>query len=99
MHLEVLTPDKLLFKGTVTHIVLPGLDGSFGVLDKHAPMIAGLKKGTVKVEQEPGVNKPDIVGDFEGALNKEHMNSSEFSFDIEGGVIEVKTNRVILLAE
>jgi len=68
MHLEVLTPDETLFKGTVNTIVLPGLDGSFGVLNNHAPMISALKEGIVKVEQTIGENKPDIIGDFEGRL-------------------------------
>ena len=36
MLLEVITPDELLFKGSVTHVQLPGLDGSFGVLNNHA---------------------------------------------------------------
>ena len=99
MFLEVLTPEELLYKGNVKHIVLPGLDGSFGVLDNHAPMIAGLAKGTVKVEQNPGENKADITGDFEGKLNKEFQNNNEFTFEINGGVIEVKANKVIVLAE
>jgi len=99
MQLEVLTPDELLYRGTVKSIVLPGLDGSFGVLDNHAPMISGLKKGVVKIQQDLSANKPDITGDFEGKLNKMHQNAAEFTFDINGGVIEVKGNKVIVLAE
>lgn len=99
MTLEVLTPDKLLFKGNVKQVVLPGLDGSFGVLDNHAPMISALKKGTVKVEQNLGENKGDLFGDFEAELNKKHKDDAEFTFEINGGVIEVKENKMIVLAE
>jgi len=99
MRLEVLTPDEILFKGEINSIVLPGLDGSFGVLNNHAAMIAGLKEGPVKVEQTVGTNKPDVVGDFEGRLNAEHQNDAVFIFDIRGGVCEVKDNKVIVLAE
>ncbi len=49
MFLEIITPDKKLFSGEVKSIVLPGTDGSFGLLNHHAPIISSLKKGTLKV--------------------------------------------------
>jgi F-type H+-transporting ATPase subunit epsilon len=47
MKLEIITPDKKLFEGEVKSATFPGSEGSFGVLDNHAPMIATLKQGTV----------------------------------------------------
>ncbi len=52
MFLEIITPDKKLYSGEVKSVKLPGADGSFGVLSRHAPIIASLKKGTVKVTEE-----------------------------------------------
>ena len=49
MFLEIITPDKKLFSGEVKSILLPGSDGKFGILDKHAPIISSLKKGTLKI--------------------------------------------------
>lgn len=50
MNLEIVTPDTTLFEGDNIHLVqLPGIDGSFEVMDQHAPLISVLKKGTVKV--------------------------------------------------
>lgn len=49
MHLEILTPEKRLFNGDVYGIQLPGIGGSFEVLDRHAPLVSALGKGTVKV--------------------------------------------------
>ena len=49
MNLEIITPDKKLYSGEVKSITLPGLDGSFGMLNRHAPIISSLKKGTVKI--------------------------------------------------
>ena len=95
MVLEVITPDEVLFKGEVTHVVMPGLDGSFGVLSNHAPMISGLAKGTVKVEQVVDQNKAESSGKY----NEEHKNDPTFTFDIKGGVMEVKDNKLMLLAE
>jgi F-type H+-transporting ATPase subunit epsilon len=52
MKLEIITPDKKLFEGEIKSAVFPGSEGSFGVLDNHAPMIATLKAGTVELISE-----------------------------------------------
>jgi F-type H+-transporting ATPase subunit epsilon len=49
MNLEILTPEKKLFSDEVYGVQLPGVAGSFEVLDKHAPLISALKNGRVKV--------------------------------------------------
>ena len=63
MFLEIITPDKKLFSGEVKAVKLPGADGSFGVLNNHAPIIASLKKGTVKVtDNDKSVQNFEIKG-------------------------------------
>ncbi|MGB0166492.1 MAG: ATP synthase F1 subunit epsilon [Luteibaculum sp.] len=76
MRLEILSPDKDIFKGEVSSIVVPAVDGSLGILDNHAPLISTLKKGSIEIT---------------GGENK--------SFPINGGVVEVLKNKVIILAE
>lgn len=49
MKLEIITPDKKLFEGDVKSAIFPGSEGSFGVLDDHAPMIATMKTGKVEL--------------------------------------------------
>jgi len=49
MILEILTPETKLYSGDVYGIQLPGIAGSFEVLDKHAPLVAALGKGNIKV--------------------------------------------------
>jgi F-type H+-transporting ATPase subunit epsilon len=49
MNLEILTPERKLFSDTVYGVQLPGVSGSFEVLDKHAPLISALKSGRIKV--------------------------------------------------
>lgn len=49
MTLEILTPESKIFSGDVFGIQLPGISGSFELLDKHAPMVSALKKGTLKI--------------------------------------------------
>lgn len=52
MKLEIITPDKKLFEGSVKSAIFPGSEGSFGVLNDHAPMIATLKPGKVELVEE-----------------------------------------------
>lgn len=49
MTLEILTPETKLYSGDVYGIQLPGTEGSFEVLDRHAPLVASLGKGKIKV--------------------------------------------------
>lgn len=49
MQLEILTPEKKLYAGEVYGIQLPGISGSFEILEKHAPMVSALGKGTMKL--------------------------------------------------
>ena len=72
MYLEIITPDKRLFSGEAKSVNLPGKDGSFGVLKNHAPIIASLKKGTVKVidDKQSGQNFEIKGGVIEVLKNK-----------------------------
>ena len=54
MHVEIITPDKQLFKGEATLVTVPGVDGSMGFLNHHAPLITVLKAGDVKVKTDSG---------------------------------------------
>jgi len=49
MFLEIITPEKKIYSGDVESVKLPGADGSFGILNNHAPIIAALKHGAIKV--------------------------------------------------
>ena len=49
MNLEILTPERKLYSGEVYGAQMPGVSGSFEVLDKHAPLVSALKAGQVKV--------------------------------------------------
>ena len=54
MQLNILTPELKVFSGEVDSVQLPGVDGRFEVLNNHAPMIASIKEGTVKIRSAAG---------------------------------------------
>ena len=49
MNLEILTPEHKLYSGSVYGVQMPGIDGMFEVLEKHAPLVAALKAGNLKI--------------------------------------------------
>jgi len=52
MVVEIIAPDKEIFSGKVSLLQLPGLDGLFEILENHAPIIAALKSGRIKLVSE-----------------------------------------------
>ena len=97
MILEVITPDEVLYKGDVSQVILPGLDGSFGILNSHAPLISALANGNVRVDQNVANNNDKKVNN--GKLNLEHKEDKQFNFEINGGVVEIIDNKILVLAE
>ncbi|ATL45937.1 ATP synthase F1 subunit epsilon [Chitinophaga caeni] len=70
MLLEILTPERKLYSGEVYGVQLPGIDGSFEVLDKHAPLIAALGKGGMKIlKDKNSAEHYTISGGFVEVLN------------------------------
>lgn len=71
MHLEILTPEKKLFSGDVYGVQMPGVSGSFEVLEKHAPLISALKAGRLKVLKDKQQHSTyfDVQGGFVEVLN------------------------------
>lgn len=49
MQLEIYTPERKVFRGQVYGVQLPGIDGLFEVLENHAPLVAALVPGRMKV--------------------------------------------------
>ena len=48
LHLEVVTPDRVVVSGEVDMVVAPGSEGEFGILPGHAPFLSGLVYGELR---------------------------------------------------
>lgn len=51
---ELVTPERLVFSGEATQVVVPGTEGDFGVLAGHAPFISTLRPGILEVTLPQG---------------------------------------------
>jgi F-type H+-transporting ATPase subunit epsilon len=54
MNLEIITPDKKLYSGSVTSVIVPGSSGKLGVLKDHAPLITTLQAGEISITETDG---------------------------------------------
>jgi F-type H+-transporting ATPase subunit epsilon len=91
MYLEIISPEKTLFKGEVESILFPGTYGDFQVLNNHAPIVSTLTKGKVKI-----IGKISID---EGVKDKFEYTDKETILDIESGTVEMNNNQVTLLVD
>jgi len=70
--LEIISPERTTFSGSVTSVVVPATGGKMGVLANHAPIIASLDAGPMKVVAEDGtITIYAIAGGFLEAGNNE----------------------------
>ena len=61
---ELVSPQKLLFTGDVEQVDVPGAEGDFGVLARHAPLVALLRPGILTVHAPEGEQKFVVLGGF-----------------------------------
>lgn len=62
MQVEILTPDTTLFAGEAQLVTLPGVNGSFQIMNNHAAMIANLKSGNVEIKSKDGQQTFQVNG-------------------------------------
>ena len=48
-HFDLVSPEKLAFSGEVDQVDIPGVEGDFGVLAGHAPVVAVIRPGILTV--------------------------------------------------
>lgn len=61
MVLEILTPEKKIFSGDVYGVQLPGIEGMFEVLEKHAPLVSALKAGKLKILKDKNATSHYLI--------------------------------------
>lgn len=94
MLLEIVSPEGHLFKGGVTSVTVPGVDGEFQMLNNHANIVAILAEGTIKV----GVSDFKTNTEFSVKFNKSEKDE-KFLLPIKSGTLEMKDNRIMILVD
>ncbi|MNS14393.1 ATP synthase F1 subunit epsilon [Edaphocola aurantiacus] len=70
MQLDILTPEQKIYSGEVYGVQLPGVEGSFEILENHAAMVAALGEGKMKIlKDKTNTELYTIKGGFVEVLN------------------------------
>jgi F-type H+-transporting ATPase subunit epsilon len=91
MYLEIVSPEATLFSGEVESVAVPGVNGEFQMLKDHAPIVSLLKEGQVKI-----VGNITLEEEVESKFTK---SDNGFWLAINSGTLELKNNKVIVLAD
>ncbi len=90
IELEIVTPERKLFKIQCEAAVLPGLAGEFEVLEGHAPLLAALKAGIVSIK------RPQLLEKVEGL---DFTGIDQYRLMIADGFAEVDAQHVTVICE
>lgn len=77
-YLEIITPQKVVFKDEVEELIVPTTSGEIGVLPNHVPLLSQISEGELTIRQknkehslaisggflEVGANKTTILADY-----------------------------------
>jgi F-type H+-transporting ATPase subunit epsilon len=77
LHLEIVTPERLAYEDDVDSVQLPGSEGELGILPHHAPLLATLGAGELRIRK----------------------GGQEEAFAVFGGFVQVRPDKVIVMAE
>jgi F-type H+-transporting ATPase subunit epsilon len=61
LHFELVTPERLVRADEVHMVVVPGVEGEFGVMAGHAPFMTTLKDGELRVYKTAGAASESIA--------------------------------------
>lgn len=92
MYLEIVSPEATLFAGEVVSVTVPGVNGEFQMLTDHAPIVSLLQQGHVKIGGNVTIDKL-----YQDRFDKDA--SGKTILPITSGTIEMKDNKVIVLAD
>ena len=86
LNVEIVTPDGIVFSSDVTACTAPGEHGQFQILSGHAPFLANLKIGEIKVQKQ---DEKKVLATSSGFLEVKDNNisiiveSAEFAENID----------------
>ena len=77
LQLEIVTPERQAYSEEVDAVFCPGIEGEFGVLPHHAPLLSMLGVGELRIKK----------------------GGDEEYFAIAGGFVQVRPDKVVVMAE
>ncbi len=92
MYIDIVSPEATLFSGEIDSLTVPGTKGSFQILNQHAPIVSTLTEGKVKIQGQLKLSE-----EVKSLFSQE--SDGHYYLSIRSGVVEIRNNKIILLAE
>jgi len=105
-HFDLVSPEKLAFSGEVDQVDVPGLEGDFGVLPGHAPLVAALRPGILTIVSGSNRRRIVVLGGLAEVSDKgltvladvatsvEELDRTAFAKQIEAIEAEVRNGKL-----
>jgi F-type H+-transporting ATPase subunit epsilon len=77
LHVTVLSPERTVFEGTADSVIAPAYNGSLGILRGHAPLMALLGEGSLRITTGGKELRYNVAGGFLQVANNEVTVLSE----------------------
>tara|TARA_R110002012_G_scaffold312248_1_gene522496 strand:- start:37363 stop:37656 length:294 start_codon:yes stop_codon:yes gene_type:complete len=97
MYLEIVSPEATLFSSEVDSVILPGINGEFEMLNNHAPIVSLLKEGMIKINTNSQSTLD--LDELHASVTPQKDNKKILTLNISSGTLEMKDNKVIVLAD
>ena len=91
LNFSLVSPEQEVFHGEVDHVIVPGVEGEFGVSPHHAPVMSLVKPGALRVFDEGGERRIFVNGGF-ADVTPEGLTNPYFRASVE------KSKRLIYAA-
>lgn len=103
IHLEILTIERKLLDDHVDMVVAPGIEGVFGVLPNHSPLLTALNYGELMVKKEGNEDQFYAIGGGFIEIQPNHVvvmaDSAERAEEIDLARVEAAQQRAQELLE
>ncbi|WAC28425.1 F0F1 ATP synthase subunit epsilon [Ancylobacter sp. SL191] len=87
---ELVSPERLVYSGSVSEVIVPGTEGEFGILAGHSPFVSTLKPGILTIKGDAGTKKLFVRGGFAEANPQGLTVLAETAIPLE----EIKADRL-----
>ena len=98
MYLEIVSPEATLFSSEVDSVVVPGVLGEFEMLNNHAPIVSLLKTGTIRIKTH-NQKSPIDYDELHTEVIPLSNDKKTLTVKINSGTLELKDNKIIVLAD
>ncbi len=95
LHFSLVSPERELYSGQVDQVVVPGIDGQFGVLSQHSAVMTVIKPGAIRILDGTSERKIYVGGGFadvtaqgltilaEDAVDLSNLDKAAFDKDLQ----------------